>query len=124
MPVKPVKSFPICWRVRRGFGARVVGLKVRVYGAGGGNRTPTGLPLLDFESAPSITRQHISQHITQNQKTSLSRVASYCLPDVKRLGTKQAQFTGTGRAQAEKKPTVLGRYKGALDIQSKGTIRI
>ncbi len=47
-------------------------------GAGGGTRTPTGLPLLDFESDEPVTYQHLSQHITQNQRSFLSRVAPLC----------------------------------------------
>ncbi len=51
---------------------------LKLAGAGGGTRTPTGLPLLDFESDEPVTYQHLSQYITQNQKSFLSRVTPLC----------------------------------------------
>jgi len=47
---------------------------------------------LVFESDDPVTYQHISQHITQNQRSFLSRVAWYCAVDLSGLGTKWAQL--------------------------------
>ena len=56
-------------------------------GAGGGTRTPTGLPLLDFESVEFVTYQILSGHTTQNQRSFLSRVAPLCPVCAVGLGT-------------------------------------
>ncbi len=56
-------------------------------GAGGGSRTPTGLPLLDFESDEPVTYQHLAKHITQNQRSFLSRVTPLCSVCAVGLGT-------------------------------------
>ena len=72
-------------------------------GAGGGSRTPTGLPLLDFESDESATYQHLSQSIAQNQRPFLSRVALLCPVCAIGLGT----ILGTADDSCRESPIVL-----------------
>ncbi len=44
-------------------------------------------PLLDFESDEPVTYQHLSQHITQNQRSFFSRVTPLCSVCAGGLGT-------------------------------------
>jgi len=60
---------------------------LKIGGAGEGTRTPTGLPLLDFESDGPVTYQHLSQSNSQNHRSFLYRVTPLCPVCAVGLGT-------------------------------------